>query len=54
MTANRRHQPPMHLTGPIPTTINCVVIVALLASPHTAAPAELFYGTTLLIAAWRG
>jgi hypothetical protein len=30
------------------------VIVALVANPYTAGGVALFYGATLLIAAWRG
>ena len=33
--------------------LNCAVIVALLANPYTAGGAELFYGVTLIAAAWR-
>jgi hypothetical protein len=54
LTANRRQLPPIRPTGPTATTINCLVIIALVATPYTAAGAELFYGATLLIAAWRG
>ncbi len=34
--------------------LNCAVIIALLVDPYTARGAELFYGATLLAAAWRG
>jgi hypothetical protein len=44
----------VHFTGPLGLAINCAVIVALLANRHTAGGAELFYGVTLLVAAWRG
>jgi hypothetical protein len=44
----------VHLTGPLGLTVNTAVIVALLANPYTASGAELFYGITLLAAAWRG
>ncbi|MGH3826903.1 MAG: hypothetical protein ACRDQX_06990 [Pseudonocardiaceae bacterium] len=45
---------PLRLTGPLGTGINCAVIVAL-SSNHVTGPAvELFYGATLLAAAWRG
>jgi hypothetical protein len=32
--------------------LNCAVIVALLANRYTAGGAELFYGVTLIAAAW--
>jgi len=44
---------PIHLTGQLGLVINTAVIVALLANRYTAGGAELFYGTTLLVAAWR-
>ena len=40
--------------GPAGVAVNCAVIVALLANPYTAGGAELFYGITLLVAAWCG
>jgi hypothetical protein len=43
----------VHFTGPCGLAVNTAVIVALLASRYTAAGAELFYGATLLLAAWR-
>ena len=45
---------PLHFTGRAGTAINCAVIVVLLFNPFTAGAAQLFYGATLLIAAWRG
>lgn len=45
---------PLRLTGPLATGVNCLVIVGL-ASDHITGPTvELFYGATLLVAAWRG
>ncbi|MGH9096543.1 MAG: hypothetical protein ACRDWB_03895 [Acidimicrobiales bacterium] len=45
---------PLRLTGPFGTATNCAVIIAL-ATNHVTGPAvELFYGATLLAAAWRG
>lgn len=41
-------------TGPLAICINCAVIVALVVNPFTAPGALLFYGATLLVAAWRG
>jgi len=43
----------VHFTGPLGLAVNTAVIVALLANPYTASAAELFYGITLLVAAWR-
>jgi len=34
--------------------LNCAVIIGLVVDPYTARGAELFYGATLLVAAWRG
>lgn len=45
---------PLRLTGPMWTCLNCAVIVALVVNPYTAGGALLFYGTTMLVAAWRG
>jgi hypothetical protein len=44
----------IHFTGPLGVAVNCAVIVVLLANPYTAGAAELFYGITLLVAAWCG
>jgi len=43
----------VHFTGPLGLAVNTAVIVALLANRYTAGGAELFYGVTLLVAAWR-
>jgi hypothetical protein len=40
--------------GPLGIAINCAVIVALVANPYTGGGATLFYGATLLVAAWGG
>lgn len=45
---------PLRLTGALPTVLNCGVIIALTAIPFTGAAIDLFYGATLLAAAWRG
>ncbi|MGH3197637.1 MAG: hypothetical protein ACRDOH_20790 [Streptosporangiaceae bacterium] len=51
--AGRYRPNPLRLTGPLGTGINCLVIVGL-ASNHITGPAvALFYGATLLLAAWR-
>jgi hypothetical protein len=44
----------VRFTGSAGTTANCVLIVALAVNPYTAGGAALFYGATLLVAAWRG
>jgi hypothetical protein len=43
----------IRFTGPLGLAVNCAVIVALVANRYTAGGAELFYGATLLVAAWR-
>ena len=45
---------PVRLTGSAGTTANCLVLIALGVNPYTAGGAALFYGATLLVAAWRG
>jgi hypothetical protein len=45
---------PLRLTGPGGHALNCLVMVALATNPYTGGAAALFYGTTLLVAAWRG
>jgi hypothetical protein len=45
---------PVRLTGPLAICLNCLVILALVLNPYTGGGALLFYGTTLLISAWRG
>ena len=54
LTARRFAGRAIHFTGPVGLAVNCAVIVALLANPYTAGGAELFYGITLLVAAWCG
>ncbi|MGH3259148.1 MAG: hypothetical protein ACRDOU_27745 [Streptosporangiaceae bacterium] len=44
---------PLRLTGPLGTGINCLVIVGLASNHITGPTVELFYGATLLVAAWR-
>jgi hypothetical protein len=53
LAARRFPGPGIHFTGPLGVAINTAVIVALLANPYTAGAAELFYGITLVVAAWR-
>jgi hypothetical protein len=54
LVARRQTTGPLRLTGPMWTCLHCVVIVALVANPYTGGGAALFYGATMLIAAWRG
>lgn len=54
LVLRRRGSAPLRLTGSLGTLVNCAVIVGLVGNPYTARGAELFYGVTLLIAAWRG
>lgn len=54
LVARHRTTGPLRLTGPMWTCLNCAVIVALVVNPYTAGGALLFYGATMLIAAWRG
>jgi len=54
LAARRYAAKPIRFTGPAGHALNCTVIVALVVNPYTAGAATLFYGTTLLVAAWRG
>jgi hypothetical protein len=54
MGARRYATEPVRFDGPLGIAVNCAVIVALVANPYTTGGATLFYGATLLIAAWRG
>jgi hypothetical protein len=54
LVARRHATGSLHLTGPMWTCLHCVVIVALVANPYAGGGAALFYGATMLIAAWRG
>jgi hypothetical protein len=54
LVARRRKTGPLRLTGLMWICLNCAVIVALVASPYTSGGALLFYGATMLVAAWRG
>src|SRR5919204_1892146 len=53
LTARRYASDPVRFTGSAGTTANCLVIVGLAVNPYTAGGAALFYGATLLVAAWR-
>jgi hypothetical protein len=54
LVARHRNIGPLRLTGSTWTCLNCGVIVALVVNPYTSGGALLFYGATMLIAAWRG
>ncbi len=54
LAAHRHASGPVRFTGRGGTTANCLLLVALGVNPYTAGGAVLFYGATLLIAAWRG
>jgi hypothetical protein len=45
---------PVRFDGPLGIAGNCAAIVAFVANPYTSAGAALFYGATLIVAAWRG
>ncbi len=52
--ARRYSAGPLRFTGPAGTAVNLAVLIVLFANPYTASAAALFYGATLLVAAWRG
>jgi hypothetical protein len=54
LAARRYASGPIRFDGPLGTAVNCAVIVALIANDYTGSGATLFYGATLLVAAWRG
>jgi hypothetical protein len=54
LAARRHTSGPVRFTGSAGTTANCLLLVALAVNPYTAGGAALFYGGTLLLAAWRG
>lgn len=53
LAAGRFAAGPLRYTGPVAIALNCVVIALLLLNPYTGGGAELFYGTSLLVGAWR-
>src|SRR5215211_8406893 len=53
LAAHRHASGPVRFTGSAGTTANCLLLVALGVNPYTAGGAALFYGATLLVAAWR-
>jgi hypothetical protein len=54
LIARRYASGPIHFTGVPGHAVNAVVIVLLLVNPYTAGGAVLFYGASMLAAAWRG
>ena len=54
LLARRYAHGPIHLTGPLGIGINLTVIAALVGNDFTGGGATIFYGVTLLIAAWLG
>jgi hypothetical protein len=54
LIARRYTDGPIRFTGPLGIGLNLAVIVALIANDVTGPGATLFYGATILIAAWRG
>lgn len=54
LLARRYTHRPIRFTGPLGIALNLTVMVALFANPYTSGGAAIFYGTTMLIAAWRG
>jgi hypothetical protein len=53
LAARRYASRPLRFTGPLGHALNCALIVALVANPYTGGAAALFYGATVLVAAWR-
>jgi hypothetical protein len=54
LAARRYADGPVRLTGPLAICVNCLVIVVLAANPYSGPGTLLFYGVTVLVAAWRG
>jgi hypothetical protein len=54
LAARRYAHGPIHFTGPLGIAINLAVIVALVGNDFTGGGATIFYGVTLLVAAWLG
>jgi hypothetical protein len=51
--ARMRHLGPLDFTSTLGVMLNCAAIVALVSNRYTAVGTELFYGATLVLAAWR-
>jgi hypothetical protein len=54
LIARRYAEGPIRFAGPLGIGLNLAVIFALIANDVTGPGATLFYGATMLIAAWRG
>jgi hypothetical protein len=54
LVARRYARGPVHFTGILGHAVNGVIIATLVVIPYTAGGAALFYGTTMLVAAWHG
>jgi hypothetical protein len=54
LVAQRYARGPIHFTGPLGVAVNLGVIVALVGNDFTGGGATIFYGVTLLVAAWLG
>jgi hypothetical protein len=54
LAARRYAAGPVRFTGALGVGLNIAVIAALLSNVYTGGGATLFYGLTMLIAAWRG
>jgi hypothetical protein len=54
LVARRYADGPIRFTGPLGVSLNLAVIGALIANGYTGGGATIFYGSTLLIAAFRG
>jgi hypothetical protein len=53
LAARRRSDAPLRWTGPVAQAANLVVIGALVVIDDTRAAAALYYGASLLVAAWQ-
>jgi hypothetical protein len=53
LAARRYADGPLRFTGQLGLALNTAAIVALYVNPYTADAAALFYGVTLLVAAWQ-
>jgi hypothetical protein len=54
LVASRYATGPIRLTGPLGIALNLVLIVGLIANPVTGGGATIFYGLTMVLAAWLG
>jgi hypothetical protein len=53
LAAGRHADGPLRFTGLLGIAVNVAVIAVLIANPYTGGGAALFYGASLLVAAWR-